>query len=87
MKSPLFACHISHEIYSVELHGKVYVLGAPLEPEGRVGLVVDREELLAMRETIQAALDGWAPTPANAAFNGKTPTGVVVDDINPEDLA
>ena len=79
MKTKLSAAHISHDLFSVEMHGKVYVDGAVLSNTGRVTGVVDREELQAMAAVIQAALNGIAPSPGRPR--------PVVDDLNPEDLA
>lgn len=79
MKTKLSAAHISHDLFNVEMHGKVYVDGAVLSSTGRVTGVIDREELQAMAAMIQAALNGFAPSPGRPK--------PVVDDINPEDLA
>ena len=79
MKTKMSAAHISHDLFAVEMHGKVYVDGAILSNTGRVTGTVDREELQAMAAVIQAALNGFAPSPGRPR--------PVVDDLNPEDLA
>ena len=79
MKTTLTAAYINLDLFAVEMHGKVYVDGAVLSSTGRVTGTVDREELQAMAAVIQAALNGFAPSPGRP----RPP----VDDFNPEDLA
>ena len=87
MKSPLFACFITPDLFSVELHGKVYVQGKPIDTEGRVTLTVSKATLLGMADAIQAALNGYVPKPAAdiTMANGSTIT-LVGSDFEPEDL-
>lgn len=93
MKTSLSAAHINPDLFAVEMHGKVYVDGAVLSSTGRVTGTVDKAGLQAMADMIQAALNGFAPTPGRpkpveadiVMANGSTIT--FVDDFNPEDLA
>lgn len=78
MKNPLNACFIAPDLFGVELHGKAYVRGEPVD--GRVTTTVDKATLLAMASAIQAALDGFAPSPG-------MPRRAVLDlNFEPEDL-
>lgn len=93
MKTTLTAAYINLDLFAVEMHGKVYVDGAVLSSTGRVTGTVDKAGLQAMAAAIQAALDGFAPSPGRpkpveadiVMANGSTIT--FVDDIAPEDLA
>lgn len=94
MKTSMSAAYINPDLFAVEMHGKVYVDGAVLSSTGRVTGTVDKAGLQAMAAVIQAALNGFAPTPGKpfhltitadeARSHGEI---TVVDDINPEDLA